>query len=108
MGIHGSLWNADDWATQGGKVKTKWSLAPFEVTFQAFEIDGCELGPDEASDPVVKCGKARQFWWDKPVVKEVNKERKKKLEWIKNNYLVYDYCQDTARFSQMPQECMLH
>ncbi|KAK6123634.1 hypothetical protein DH2020_042622 [Rehmannia glutinosa] len=107
MGIHGSLWNADDWATQGGRVKTNWSHAPFVVKFQSWEIDACELSPDEKDDPVVKCGKSGQFWWDKPVVKEVNKQRKQQLKWVRNNFLVYDYCQDVARFTDegMPKEC---
>lgn len=29
-----SVWNADDWATQGGRVKTNWSHAPFVSTFR--------------------------------------------------------------------------
>ncbi|PIN15471.1 Xyloglucan:xyloglucosyl transferase [Handroanthus impetiginosus] len=108
MGIHGSLWNADDWATQGGRVKTNWSNAPFEATFQSFEIDACELSPIGADDPRVKCGKSGQFWWDKPVVKEVSKQRKKQLKWIHDNFLIYDYCQDVARFADgIPKECHL-
>ncbi|KAK4479251.1 hypothetical protein RD792_014762 [Penstemon davidsonii] len=105
MGIHGSLWNADDWATQGGRVKTNWSNAPFVVKFQSFEIDACELLPDEKDDPVVKCGKSGQFWWDKPVVKQVNKQRRTQLKWVRDNFLVYDYCQDIERFSEVPKEC---
>ncbi|KAG8378644.1 hypothetical protein BUALT_Bualt07G0006800 [Buddleja alternifolia] len=107
MGIHGSLWNADDWATQGGRVKTNWSNAPFVVKFQSFEIDACEITPYGTDDPVLKCEKSGQFWWDKPVVKEVNKQRKKQLKWIRNSFLIYDYCQDVARFpSRMPKECL--
>ncbi|KAL2533046.1 Xyloglucan endotransglucosylase/hydrolase protein 9 [Abeliophyllum distichum] len=75
MGIHGSLWNADDWATQGGRVKTNWSDAPFVATFQSFDIDACELSADEVDDPVVKCGKLGKFWWDKPVIKELKQQR---------------------------------
>nr|CAD1843628.1 unnamed protein product [Ananas comosus var. bracteatus] len=28
MGVYASVWNADDWATQGRRVKTDWSHAP--------------------------------------------------------------------------------
>ncbi|PHU07636.1 putative xyloglucan endotransglucosylase/hydrolase protein 25 [Capsicum chinense] len=28
------LWNADEWATQGGRVKTDWSLAPFTAYYR--------------------------------------------------------------------------
>ncbi|EYU22273.1 hypothetical protein ABFS82_09G004900 [Erythranthe guttata] len=108
MGIHGSLWNADDWATQGGRVKTNWSNAPFVATFQSFEIDACGLSADEIDiDPTVKCGKSGQFWWDKPVVREVNKQRRKQLKWVRDNFLIYDYCGDVARFNSegLPKEC---
>ncbi|CAN6547236.1 unnamed protein product [Malus baccata var. baccata] len=36
MRIYSSLWNADDWATRGGLVKTDWSQAPFAAS-QEFE-----------------------------------------------------------------------
>jgi hypothetical protein len=29
MKLYSSLWNADDWATRGGFVKTDWTQAPF-------------------------------------------------------------------------------
>ncbi|KAK1388328.1 Xyloglucan endotransglucosylase/hydrolase [Heracleum sosnowskyi] len=41
MKIYSSLWNADDWATQGGRVKTDWTLAPFIASFQNFSADAC-------------------------------------------------------------------
>lgn len=34
MEVRASVWNADDWATQGGRVKTNWSHAPFVSTFR--------------------------------------------------------------------------
>lgn len=106
MGIHASLWNADDWATQGGRVKTNWSHAPFIVTFESLEIDACDFLTEGRDDPVAKCGKSGQFWWDKPVVKEENRRRRKQLKWVRDNFLVYDYCQDVGRFSQaLPTEC---
>lgn len=105
MGIYGSLWNADDWATQGGRVKTNWSNAPFVVTFHSMEIDACDFSlPDDDID--AKCGKSGQFWWDKPVVREENQRRRKKLKWVRDNFLVYDYCGDVGRFSEgLPKEC---
>ncbi|KAG6401959.1 hypothetical protein SASPL_138827 [Salvia splendens] len=108
MGIYGSLWNADDWATQGGRVKTNWTNAPFVVTFNSLEIDACAFLSDKADDvdAVAKCGKSGQFWWDKPVVKEEHKRRRKQLKWVRDNFLVYDYCRDVGRFPQgLPKEC---
>lgn len=39
MRVYCSLWNADDWATQGGRVKADWSKAPFLAAYRDFNID---------------------------------------------------------------------
>ncbi|OMO62660.1 Glycoside hydrolase, family 16 [Corchorus olitorius] len=41
MKIYSSLWNADDWATQGGLVKTDWSQAqaPFTASYRNFKAN---------------------------------------------------------------------
>jgi hypothetical protein len=44
MGVYSSIWNVDDWATQGGRVKTDWTHAPFVTTYERFERgDGKDL-----------------------------------------------------------------
>ncbi|XP_074370870.1 xyloglucan endotransglucosylase/hydrolase protein 9-like [Apium graveolens] len=105
MGIHGSLWNADDWATQGGRVKTNWTNAPFVTMFRSFDIDACEL-LTESDGLAGKCGKLGQFWWDKPAMNRLNKQKRKQLKWVLANHLVYDYCKDVPRFLELPKECL--
>ncbi|KAJ0091618.1 hypothetical protein Patl1_14314 [Pistacia atlantica] len=39
MRIYSTLWNADDWATRGGLVKTDWSQAPFTASYTNFNDD---------------------------------------------------------------------
>ena len=41
MRIYSSLWNADDWATRGGLVKTDWSNAPFTASYRNFNANAC-------------------------------------------------------------------
>ncbi|XP_071940040.1 xyloglucan endotransglucosylase/hydrolase protein 22-like [Coffea arabica] len=41
MKVYCSLWNADDWATQGGQIKTDWTLAPFLASYRNFNADAC-------------------------------------------------------------------
>ena len=41
MRIYSSLWNADDWATRGGLVKTDWSQAPFTASYRNFRANAC-------------------------------------------------------------------
>ncbi|CAI9113323.1 OLC1v1013900C1 [Oldenlandia corymbosa var. corymbosa] len=105
MDIHGSLWNGEDWATQGGAIKTNWSNAPFVAKFGSFEVDSCAMAAETQFD-VLKCGKKGKFWWDKSTYKKLDKKQQAKLKWAQTNLLEYDYCKDTARFgNQMPKEC---
>ncbi|OWM73308.1 hypothetical protein CDL15_Pgr001422 [Punica granatum] len=39
MRTYATLWNADDWATQGGRVKTDWSQAPFVASYRSYNAD---------------------------------------------------------------------
>ncbi|KAB2028113.1 hypothetical protein ES319_D05G077800v1 [Gossypium barbadense] len=105
MSIRGSVWNADDWATQGGKVKINWTNAPFFSTFRSFIIDACELLP-ETDDIMAQCGKLGRFWWDKPAFVVLNRHRSHQLKWARRKHLVYDYCKDKARFTELPRECI--
>ena len=41
MRMYSSLWNADDWATRGGLVKTDWSKAPFTASYRGFNQEAC-------------------------------------------------------------------
>lgn len=105
MRVLGSVWNADDWATQGGRVKTNWSHAPFVSSFRAFDIDACELSP-ETADVTTKCGQLGRYWWDRPSFNELGRRRSRQLKWVRKKYLVYDYCEDKPRFSELPKECV--
>ncbi|XP_077231353.1 xyloglucan endotransglucosylase protein 6-like [Tasmannia lanceolata] len=111
MGIYISVWNADDWVTQGGRVKTNWSHAPFVSAFQSFEVDACEISQESdeilpKSDGVArKCSKGVEHWWDKPAMNSLNMHLSHQLKWVRAKHLVYDYCKDTLRFNEMPREC---
>lgn len=95
MGLYGSVWNADDWATQGGRVKTDWSHAPFACEYLA-ESDGT----------VGKCREGGLYWWDKPALNSLSMHQSHQLKWVNRRHLVYDYCKDTGRFSELPRECL--
>ncbi|CAL0320413.1 unnamed protein product [Lupinus luteus] len=86
MRIYGSLWNADNWATRGGSVKTDWSKAPFTAYFRNFKAT-------DLSSTVL----------------ESDKIDLKKLRWVQKNYMIYNYCQDYKKFSHgFPAECKIN
>ena len=41
MRVYATIWNADNWATQGGQVKTDWSQAPFTAYFRNYRAIPC-------------------------------------------------------------------
>ncbi|GFS38204.1 xyloglucan endotransglucosylase/hydrolase 25 [Actinidia rufa] len=41
MRLYSSIWNADDWATRGGLVKTDWTQAPFTTSYRNFRAEAC-------------------------------------------------------------------
>ncbi|CAI0550389.1 unnamed protein product [Linum tenue] len=112
MGVYSSIWNADDWATQGGRIKTDWSHAPFIASYQGFQIDACESPASSvsAADLTKKCTSSAEnkYWWDEPALSELNLHQSHQLLWVKANHMVYDYCSDNSRFPVTPEECQHH
>ncbi|KAH0459754.1 hypothetical protein IEQ34_012568 [Dendrobium chrysotoxum] len=96
MRLYSSLWDAEDWATRGGLVKTDWSQAPFMAAFRNLNTDGCVQGPLASSS----CGS--KAWMNQAL----DAESLKKMKWVQSNYMVYNYCSDVKRFPQgLPPEC---
>ncbi|MCO5577063.1 hypothetical protein L7F22_030885 [Adiantum nelumboides] len=94
MGIYSSIWNGDEWATQGGRIKIDWADAPFITSYQGFNVDACDV-------EVFEC-KNFSSSWSQP---SLTLSQLANLEKIKKNYIVYDYCSDTSRYEIAPIEC---
>ncbi|KAG8046809.1 hypothetical protein GUJ93_ZPchr0008g12115 [Zizania palustris] len=102
MRVYGSIWNADDWATQGGRVKTDWSQAPFTAYFRNYRAIAC---PPQQSSPLCGQSSSRSRNWFN---QELDETRKQQLQEMDANYKIYDYCTDSNRFKNgFPKECAL-
>ncbi|KFK29589.1 hypothetical protein AALP_AA7G154000 [Arabis alpina] len=87
MRMYASLWNADDWATRGGLVKTDWSKAPFMASYRNIKID---------------TSRPNSNWY----TQEMDSTSQARLKWVQKNYMIYNYCTDSKRFPQgTPKEC---
>lgn len=96
MRVYASLWDAEDWATRGGQVKTDWSQAPFTTGYRNFSADGC------TSSDVNACSKANNAW----MYQQVDSMGQQRMMWAQKNYMIYNYCTDVRRFPQgLPSEC---
>jgi xyloglucan:xyloglucosyl transferase len=111
MGVYSSIWNADDWATQGGRVKTDWTHAPFVASYKSFQIDACACPSTVAAgENARRCSSSaeKRYWWDEPTVSELSLHQSHQLLWVRARHMVYDYCSDATRFSVTPMECQHH
>ncbi|KAH9626474.1 hypothetical protein KSS87_006434 [Heliosperma pusillum] len=99
MRAYSSLWDAEDWATQGGRVKTDWSKAPFTAAYRNYNANAC-----------VWANGASSCHGSTPVASWMNQQldatSQKRLQWVQKNYMIYNYCTDFQRFPQgLPKEC---
>ncbi|KAJ0986066.1 hypothetical protein J5N97_004422 [Dioscorea zingiberensis] len=106
MRAYSSIWNADNWATRGGLVKIDWNSAPFVARYKTLKLRACKwAGPSSIN----KCAaNTAANWWTSPLYGRLNFAQMGQMAWVKNNYMIYDYCKDTKRFKGlMPPECLL-
>nr|ABP04059.1 xyloglucan endo-transglucosylase/hydrolase 1 [Bambusa oldhamii]ABV46533.1 xyloglucan endotransglucosylase hydrolase 1 [Bambusa oldhamii] len=112
MRLYSSLWNADDWATQGGRVKTDWSHAPFSASYRGFRADACVVaaggrtrcGASVGTDAATGTGAVAGDWYNQ----ELDLTRQQRMRWVQSKYMIYNYCTDPKRFPQgLPAECSM-
>ncbi|XP_054790119.1 probable xyloglucan endotransglucosylase/hydrolase protein 26 [Prosopis cineraria] len=104
MKVYTTLWNADDWATRGGLVKTNWNDAPFIARLRHFRARACKWnGPISIS----QCSAiVAANWWTNPWYSKLSHAQMGQLDWVRKNYMIYDYCRDFKRFNgHMAPEC---
>ncbi|KAL6575980.1 hypothetical protein OROHE_000451 [Orobanche hederae] len=109
MRLYSSIWNADSWATQGGKVKIDWSKAPFTASYRNLKIDASVW----ASSPSSSSSSSYDNDDDSPTKKlwtghELDAVGKHNMQWVHKNYMVYNHCSDYKKYIHgIPLECRL-
>lgn len=101
MGMYGSVWDGSTWATQGGRVKINWNDAPFIATYRDWTLDGCLVS---GSSTVQTC-QSSSYATPGANYQTVNQSTAYSLNWVKNNWVHYNYCDDRARYPTKPVEC---
>ncbi|KAK4769840.1 hypothetical protein SAY87_030372 [Trapa incisa] len=101
MRLYASLWNADDWATMGGRVKTDWTNAPFTSSFRNFNANACIRAPGSSS--CIRTDTNQDSTWQDQTLDAAGRNR---IRWVQQKYMIYNYCTDVKRFPQgLPPEC---
>ncbi|XP_071720896.1 xyloglucan endotransglucosylase/hydrolase 2-like [Rutidosis leptorrhynchoides] len=101
MRVYASLWNADDWATQGGRVKTDWTKAPFTASYRNFNaIANMVVGGNQV--PTSSGINDNQAWSSQGL----DAAGRNRLRWVQSKHMIYNYCDDRNRFPNgLPTEC---
>ncbi|RWR75273.1 putative concanavalin A-like lectin/glucanase domain-containing protein [Cinnamomum micranthum f. kanehirae] len=100
MRMYSTLWNADDWATRGGLVKTDWSQAPFTASYKSYNAEACVWSSGASS---CSSSQSSNGGW---LTQEMDWASQGRLRWVQENYMIYNYCTDFKRFPQgLPAEC---
>jgi xyloglucan:xyloglucosyl transferase len=104
MRILSSIWNGDNWATSNGWVKLNWTCAPFVANYEKFSVDACVAWNGDGEH----CMAAENQWWEETQYHSLASSDVDRLNWVKENYVVYNYCTDQSRNPTPPAECELN
>ncbi|XP_031493329.1 xyloglucan endotransglucosylase/hydrolase protein 2-like [Nymphaea colorata] len=100
MQVTASIWDGSSWATDGGRKKVDWRLAPFKATFQGFSIDGCQSWGWSSSNCY-----SDTDWWSQESFIDLPADQLAKYKQARKKHLVYNYCDDRERYPVLPPEC---
>ena len=64
--VFASIWDAEEWATQGGRVKTDWASAPFVAAYRRYNVSSATACVWDERDGRARCpaaaGGRRRGW----------------------------------------------
>eukprot|EP00850_Spirogloea_muscicola_P008951 SM000049S16722 [mRNA] locus=s49:371238:372779:+ [translate_table: standard] len=92
MYIIGSIWEASDWATQGGRVKANWDYAPYYATYKEFKVVGCREESWNVVPPCAAEGAASSVYKG-----DLTLRQEMLLQFVRRHWMYYDWEQDEWR-----------
>ena len=101
MNVYATIWDGDDWATEGGRIKVNWTHAPFVASYREFNADACT---DTNANAASECASLK--WWNQYEYQALGYAQVGQLKWVQENMTVYNYCTDYARYNVTPPECL--
>ncbi|XP_066369032.1 probable xyloglucan endotransglucosylase/hydrolase protein 26 [Miscanthus floridulus] len=102
-----SIWAAEDWATQGGRVKTDWTKAPFVAEYRDINLRVCDCASYGAAGCPDSCASSSN-WYAAPDLCQLSEKQLRQLHAVQLGYTIYDYCADGKRYNgTVPPECSM-
>ncbi|KAL3624020.1 hypothetical protein CASFOL_032836 [Castilleja foliolosa] len=92
MWVYGSIWDASEWATAGGKYKANYAYQPFIAKYKDFKIVGCK-----AAQP--NCKKKYPFR------SGLSPKQYQIMMIAQKHHMIYNYCNSSSRDPNLTPEC---
>lgn len=96
MSVYGSIWDASSWATDDGKYKADYRYQPFTGKYRNFRTSGCPDNGPASCRPLSASPSGNGG---------LSLQQVSAMNWVQQNYLVYDYCRDPTRDHSLTSEC---
>ncbi|KAD3640498.1 hypothetical protein R6Q59_003265 [Mikania micrantha] len=99
MTVYATIWDASEWATNGGKYKVNYKYAPYVVEFTDFVLHGCAVEPIELMS--LQCEPQTRS-------DSLTSMERAKMESFRKKHMKYSYCHDKIRYKTPPSECRMN
>ncbi|KAJ1375905.1 Xyloglucan endo-transglycosylase, C-terminal [Sesbania bispinosa] len=96
MYVYGSIWDASSWATEDGKYKADYKYQPFIGRYRNFKLQGCSTEASISCQPPSASPSG---------FNSLSPEQFSSMQWVQNNYMIYNYCHDPRRDHTQTPEC---
>ncbi|KAI3796280.1 hypothetical protein L1987_38947 [Smallanthus sonchifolius] len=103
MTLYATIWDASEWATNGGKYKVNYKYAPYIAEFSNFVLHGCTVDPIELTS--LKCEDATNT---NSIPTGITPSQRAKMESFRKKHMQYSYCYDKIRYKAPPSECVIN
>ncbi|KAI3764640.1 hypothetical protein L2E82_14651 [Cichorium intybus] len=105
MALYATIWDASNWATNGGKYKVNYKYAPFVTEMTDLVVHGC------VSNPIQELLNDNCAQMDKQLetlhFNTITPKQKTAMKRFRERYMYYSYCYDTLRYPIPPPECVI-
>ncbi|KAI3796639.1 hypothetical protein L1987_39317 [Smallanthus sonchifolius] len=105
MALYATIWDASNWATNGGKYKVNYKYAPFVTEMTDLVLHGCISNPLQqlSSDNCVQMDQQLQTIH----YNNITSKQRTSMKRFREKYMYYSYCYDTLRYPVPAPECVI-
>ncbi|KAL5723679.1 xyloglucan:xyloglucosyl transferase [Ranunculus cassubicifolius] len=107
MSLYSTIWDASDWATNGGKSPVNYKYAPYVASFTQLQMSGCTWDKTKQAPLCIKNNQGLSSLdpVDGDDFSKLSPEQKMGMDGVRKRLMIYSYCKDPRRYKVLPPEC---